>query len=291
MPELDVYFQGVSKPEGPAFLPDGRMVITEMGSGIVSVIAGNPPDKHVLAQTGRPNGLAVAEDGTLWIAESRYPALLKLMPGGEVETISTGTAETPFLWPNDLCFGPDGALYMTDSGVLLENFEGIQPPTLAYSVEINGKLWRINPDDGVATILDTGLRFANGIAFGPGGSYVYVSETLTGNIYRYHIQPDGSLPEREYFSNVMRKPPFEHGRVAGPDGMAFDIEGNLWVAILVQGDIAVIQPNGRIREYIPLLGDFPTNLAFGERFVVITEASKNQLLTLRTSVHGLPLFT
>jgi len=36
--------------------------------------------------------------------------------------VATGCNAEPFLFLNDLCFGPDGALYLTDSGVNIDNF-------------------------------------------------------------------------------------------------------------------------------------------------------------------------
>lgn len=134
-----------------------------------------------------PHGLASDADGNLWVAESKFPALLKVTMDGGVTTVSKGNADLPFLWPNDLSFGPDGTIYMTDSGVLLDAFEGIEPPDAAYDMPIDGHVFRIDLVSGVCRLLDRGLRFANGIAFGPGGEDLYVSETLTGNVYRYKI--------------------------------------------------------------------------------------------------------
>lgn len=94
---------------------DGSWLVAEMGNGIISHFSASEK-KRIIAETGRPNGLALDGNGNLWIAESKYPAILKLSPSGELTTISTGTPELSFLWPNDLCFGPDGALNFTDSG-------------------------------------------------------------------------------------------------------------------------------------------------------------------------------
>ena len=82
-----------------------------------SLVSADGKTKRVVAHTGRPNGLALDVDGNLWVAESKLPALLKLTMGGQATTISKGKPDLLFLWPNDLCFGPDGAIYMTDSGV------------------------------------------------------------------------------------------------------------------------------------------------------------------------------
>ncbi len=265
-----------------------------MGRGIITHISANGTQRKEVARTGRPNGLARDRQGDLWVAESMHPALLKVGMQGDSAVISRGTAELPFLWPNDLCFGPDGSIYMTDSGVLLERMQSLANPVAVYAEKMDGRVFRVDPVGGECRMLDRGLRFANGIAIDPGAHYLYVSETLTGNIYRYKMSAHGMTGERQLFGNVMIRPPVEHGRVAGPDGMAFDAEGNLYVAVLTQGDITVLSPGGDVARRLSIDGTFPTNVAFagpGERRMVITEGSKNRLLMIEALVEGLPLWT
>lgn len=289
-----IFRADVSNPEGPVLLPDGSWVIAEMNRGLISSISADGKDRREIAHTGRPNGIALGKDKNLWVAESRFPALLKVSMNGEVTSLSTGGADLPFLWPNDLCFGPDGSIYMTDSGILLEAMEGSKPPSAAYEQKIDGRLFRIDPQTGTCELLDRGLLFANGLAFGPGAEWLYVGETLTGNIYRYEISAGRVNGERQLFGNVMIKPPAEHGRVAGPDGMAFDVEGNLYVAVLTQGDITVLKPDGSINKRLEIDGTFPTNVAFakqGDHKILVTEGSKNRLLLLEVPATGLTLYS
>ena len=288
-----IFCEDVSNPEGPVSLPDGGWLITEMNRGIISHISADGKEKRAIAKTGRPNGLALDGDGNLWVAESKYPALLKLSMSGEITTISRGLPEIPFLWPNDLCFGPDGAIYMTDLGILLNEMEVIDPPEAAYNLPIDGRVFRIDPETGDCDLLDRGLRFANGIAFGPDGGYLYVNETLTGNIFCYKFLDGQVVGERQFFGNVMTKACTEFGRLAGPDGMAFDADGNIYVGVLQQGDIAALGPDGSVVDRYPLPGNFPTNLAFdlpGRNRILITEGSNNQLLMLGIPQNGLPLY-
>ncbi len=51
----------------------------------------SPNGRHmrVIAETGRPNGLAVARDGFIWVAESANSALLRMTLDGKVEVVAT----------------------------------------------------------------------------------------------------------------------------------------------------------------------------------------------------------
>jgi gluconolactonase len=287
-----IFLNNVANPEGPVCLPDGSWLFTEMDLGIISHVSADGSSKRTIAKTGLPNGLTVDGSGNIWVAEAKFPSLLKVSLSGDVTEFSRGNIDLPFLLPNDLCFGPDGAIYMTDSGILLEEMRALVSPVDAYNLSYDGRVFRIDPISGSCDLIDRGFRLTNGIAFGSRGNDLYVAETLTGNIYRYEIVDGIPLGEREIFANVMIKPPIEHGRVAGPDGMAFDQDGNLYVAVLIQGDITVIDPSGRVKERIKTDGILPTNLAFdrpGSKRLLVTEAEKNQLFFIETDREGLPL--
>jgi gluconolactonase len=291
---MQILKDDVLNPEGPVLMPDGTWAIVEMNRGTVCLIRADGSSKQEIANTGRPNGLALAQDGALWVAESKVPSLLRLELSGRVTTVYTRVAGIDLVWPNDICFGPDGMLYMTDSGVSLDAVNSMASPGDFYHLPMDGKVFRIDPRTGEGSLIDHGLRFVNGIAFGPQAEHLYVNETVTGNIYRYRFDPTGAMGEREYFGNVMIIPPEEHGGVAGPDGMAFARSGNLYVCVLDQGDLTILRPDGTVADHIALDGTFPTNIAFGKpgtTTAVVTEGTKNQLILLNGCEEGLPLYT
>jgi gluconolactonase len=288
-----IFARDVLGPEGPVWLPDGTLVFTEMARGIISHIEADGSNKRQIAYTGRPSGLAIDRNGVLWVAESKYPALLRVTLDGNVAPVTKGPETMPFLWPNDICIGPDGALYMTDSGALVDQIEVPgEAPWAPYEKLVDGRVWRIDRETGSCQLIDRHLRFANGLAFGPSGTHLYVGETYTGNIFRYSVD-EGGVGERELFGNVMVKPPIEFRAVAGPDGMAFDLDGNLHVAVLRQGDVTVLGQDGSVRQRRKVAGYFPTNLAFapgGDERLLVTEVSQSQLLMYKAAVGGLPLY-
>jgi gluconolactonase len=288
-----IFTSGLGVPEGPVLLPDQSWLCVEMGAdrGCVTHISTDGQSKRVVAKTGRPNGLAVDKDGIIWVAESSTPSLLRLTMEGEAEVFLTECEGEPFLFPNDLAFGPDGALYMTDSGIYIEDFAPggeIRPDY--KTVAIDGRVYKIDTRTKEITKLDGGIRFTNGIAFGPDNS-LYVNETVTGMVYRYAWR-DGETGGREDFGNVIN-PELPEG-YKGPDGMKFGVDGNLYVTVVLQGDVTVLGPDGAVVKRIATKGNFPTNLAFGPRGskqIYVTEVQFGTMEVHTVDTDGLPLFT
>jgi len=280
-------------PEGPVALPDGSWLIVEGGAqrGCVTWLSADGCSRSIIKKTGRPNGLAIDHKGDIWVAESKLPSLLRLTMTGECEVVATGWDDEPFLFPNDLCFGPDGALYLTDSGVLIEDFAPNNQVRKDYGdVNYDGRLYRIDPQSGSVTKLDQGLKFTNGIAFGKDGM-LYINETLTGDVSRYAWRNGVVEGSRERFGNVIRKDAPAGWK--GPDGMAFDENGLLLVAVFGQGDVTVLGTEGEVVRRITTKGLLPTNVAFalpGQHRIRVTEYEHGCVETFEMNVDGLPLW-
>jgi gluconolactonase len=286
-----IFASNLSFPEGPVALADGAWLCVEGGAerGCVTRISPDGKTKSVVAKTGRPNGLAIDAEGHIWVAESQTPSLLRLTLDGKVEVVATACDGQPFLFPNDLCLGPDGAIYMTDSGVHIGEFApGGKIRSDYMQVEYDGRIYRVDVKSGKIRQLDFGIKFTNGIAFGTDGA-LYANETLTGMIYRYEWKGGGIGP-RQGFGNVIdpNAPP----GWKGPDGMAFGSDGNLYVAVYAQQDITVLGRDGSVSRRIPTQGKLPTNCAFGlpgQKKLYVTEYEFGQIEVFDAGTDGLPL--
>jgi len=235
-----IFATDLGDPEGPVALPDGTWLVVEgtAARGCVTQISSDGKKKRIIQKTGLPNGLAVDRHGVIWVAESEVPSLIRLTMEGKAEVVATNCDGEPFLFPNDLCFGPDGTLYLTDSGILVPNFcpgNKIRPDYM--SLKYDGRVYRVDVGSGKVTMLDNGIQFTNGIAFGPDG-LLYVNETITGNIYSYGIENGSVAGRRTPFGNVIH--PDAPPGFKGPDGMAFSTDGRLYVAVFGQHDIIVL---------------------------------------------------
>lgn len=275
-----IFATGLDAPEGPLLLDGGDWLVAEMGPerGCVTRLG---PDGRRLATvvvTGRPNGLALGGDETVWVAESLDPAIVRVDADGSAATVATACDGVALLWPNDLCFRADGKLYFTDSGVPVGMLAGegaigskdLDDKKALVERSVDGRLYRLDPETLRLECLDEGLRFPNGIAAGLDGA-LYVAETLTGDIVRYAFDRNSTIT-RTVHANVLVSPAGPEW--VGPDGMAFDEDGRLYVAVLGQGDVTVIDREGAVVERHKTAGSLPTNVAFGppgSRRIYVTE--------------------
>ena len=282
---------GVEEPEGPVCLEDGGFYIVEMSRGrhCVTHVAADGRMRDVVATAGRPNGLAVDGDGNIWIAEATEGALLCVAPNGRLLQKVSGDADGRFLWPNDIALAENGLLYMTDSGILDSEFiDGLDIRADWATAPYDGRVYEIDPRAGaVLRILDRGIRFTNGIAFGP-DSRLYVAETLSGKIFAYDLTE--SSPLRQSFGNCLL--PDDRPVFKGPDGIKFGADGRLYCTVYGQGVVTVLDRSGKLVDRLPTQGPKPTNIAFRRQGAeaLVTEVSAGRVEILAMPCVGMPLF-
>jgi gluconolactonase len=280
-------------PEGPVAMLDGSWLFVEGAAdrGCVTHVSAGGDSRRIVKKTGRPNGLAIDSEQNIWVAESKIPSLLRITLDGLSQVIATGCDGEPFLFPNDLCFGPDGAVYLTDSGIFIDSFAPNGKIRADYlNVDYDGRVYRVDPQTGAVSLIDRGIRFTNGIAFGS-DDCLYVNETLTGNVYRYGWRDGKVSGPRELYGNVIR--PDAPPGWKGPDGMAFDKDGLLYVAVFGQGDVTVLGRDGDVARRIGTRGSLPTNVAFalpGKRTIFVTEYQNAQVEVFPLDCDGLKLW-
>jgi len=147
--------------------------------------------------------------------------------------------------PNDLVFDAEGNLFFTD------------PWTSSLANPIGGVY---GYDWGRHTLhkIAEGRAFPNGILIR--GNHLYVAETLTRKIWLFAVTGPGQAVLQSEFCTL---PVADTTGWQGPDGMALDAEGNLYVAHLGAGFVRVYDPNGTLIDSIRTGGSRPTNVCFG----------------------------
>jgi gluconolactonase len=289
---MKLFAKDLGFPEAPVPMPDGSFLFVEMSpdKGCVTRISADGETRHVLARTGRPNGLARDRAGYIWVAETAMRALLRMTEDGAHEVWARECAGEPFLFLNDLAFGPTGDIYLTDSGILLDEVApGGELAPNYRELRYDGRVYRIDPRTREVALIDRGLNFTNGVAFGPDG-HLYIAETLTGNIYRYVCRDGRVTGGRELFGNVIER--YDPAELKGPDGMKFARDGSLYVCVFGQGDVTVLDRDGRVRERIKTDGMLPSNLSFapgGARQIYVTEVTTGTVQIYDVAAEGYPL--
>jgi gluconolactonase len=290
---MTIFAKDLGFPEAPVLLADGSHLFTEMtaDTGWVLWISKDGNSRRVVARTGRPNGLAPDTNGFIWVAETLNRALLRITLDGDVEKIAGEGPGQPFLFLNDLAFAPNGDLYLTDSGIAMEDFapNGEMNPDY-MNLDYDGRVYRIDVRSREVKTVDRKIRFTNGIAFGPDRN-LYVAETLTGVIHRYEWRDGEIVGGRTPFGNVIDAEGPEG--IRGPDGMKFGADGNLYVAVFGQGNITVLGTDGKVVRRYPTEGSWPTNLHFaepGEQSIYVTEAQTGTVQVIAVGTDGFPLY-
>ena len=270
---FSVLAAGWESPEGPAFDHHGALFFVSSLPGAIVRVGPDGAAAEWANTGGIPAALAFDPDGVLYVTDSgpSRHGVLTVTPDGTIATLVDAYDGEPFNGCNDLVFAADGTLYFSDPWqTSLEN-----PVGGFYRRFADGRLER----------LDHGLAFPNGVALAPNGSALFLAETFTNRIYRYPLAPDGAVGSRELFAQL------DGG--LGPDGMAFDADGTLYVAHYGAGRIDLIDPSGHVVDVLPVPGAEPTNLAFGgpdRRTLVVSENATRSVYRAEVVVPGHPLY-
>lgn len=208
------------------------------------------------------NGIRFDRDGFMYIADYTNHNVLKVDP--KTKNISVFAHESKMNQPNDLAIAPDGTLYASDPN---------------WS-DLSGQVWKIDRN-GKVTRVASEMGSTNGIEVSPDGKILYVNESRQRNIWKFKINPDGTLSEKTLFKTF---PDF------GFDGMRCDMDGNLYIARYGKGTVVKVSPEGDILKEIDVLGERPSNLCFGGpdgRTVYVTEVVNTRLVQFRVDRPGL----
>jgi sugar lactone lactonase YvrE len=159
------------------------------------------------------------------------PGLQRVAADGTVTYLTDGQ----FLAPNDLVVADDGSVWFTD------------PPHYPPTGEPRGRIHVLQPD-GTTTVVARGLRYCNGIALDPDGTFVVVEAY---GLQR--VDPDG---RREWIVEQL---------AGGPgDGLCVDTEGRVYVANTAAHGVRVVDRDGTELDFLALEGrGMTTNCCFG----------------------------
>lgn len=233
------------------------------------------PDPYADMGEGTIGGLAVSANGELFVAMAKGAArgVWRVDREGQKELLP---GSPKIFFANGLAFDDQGTLWIAES---LSVAAPGPPPTFGP-----GGIWRIRRGGEAELCLRDVLLGAsdlsplpyplpapigaNGIAYYH--SNLYVSNTAKGTVLRVPIGPDGDLGQIELWATLEEVPgsplPPALPTIMG-DGLALDVHGNIYVAVLTRSAIVRINLSDKSQEVVAAIPstpfDFPASLVFG----------------------------
>jgi gluconolactonase len=269
-PKIVTLATDLNFPEGPTFDIEGRLWFTEVKAGCLTCFEGGKLER--VKAGGNVNGMVFDSAGDIWFTDSENHRLRKYYPRERrFKEVLDAIEGERLNRPNDLAFDSCGNL------VFSCHADGRTEP--------HGYLGLMTPD-GHARVISRGKFFTNGIVFSADGKWMYFAETYKWRVWRAAWDAVNARLIEEH-------PWVETGGPIGPDGLALDVEGNLYVAVFDQSRIAVVSPNGKVIETIQLPVKRPTSCAFdplGRYGLVVTDADRGCLLSLDIKRQGAKIF-
>jgi gluconolactonase len=216
----------LQRPECVWVDADGIWVSDARG-GVSRLLADGTPQ---LLGSGirEPNGFSRRPDGSFVVAGIGDGGLHLISPGGQTRTLLHKFQGAPLGAVNYAC--ADGM----DRIWLSVMTRGLPWHTALSARHVDGCILRVDAQGARCELVADGLDLTNEVKLSPDGSHLYAVETFGSRVVRFAIRRDGSLGEKEPVG------PETLGKDVLPDGLTFDTAGNLWITVINQNALWVI---------------------------------------------------
>jgi gluconolactonase len=304
-----IFDKGVVLTEGVAVAPDGTVYFSDITFTYLARQQKRTPEaghiwkldpKTLRAEvfrspSGMSNGIKFDARGDMIVAEGADYGGRRVtrtdMRTGKSYILAADYEGRPLNSPNDLAIDEQGRIYFSDPRYV--GHEPVEQPVQAvYRIDADGSVHRVITDAGKP----------NGLCISPDQKTLYVICNDNGNfaigglpkdaplrkglmaLLAYDLAPDGTAK--------FRKVLVDYAPQDGPDGMACDQGGNLYVAVRdeTKPGVYVYSPEGKELAYIKT--ELPTNVGFGRgpdsRTLYITAGHSLYRLRLNREGYQLP---
>ena len=303
----DTIFEGDAGPqmvlnagagEGPSWHPDKGVFF----SGHEGITLMNPSGTSslFLADAGS-NGLLFDRQGRLLICQPKYRRVSRMdLESSKLEVLTDGYRGAKYNQPNDITVDSKGRIYFSDP----KYGERDSMEMLDDSGKKIEGVYRIDPDGSVSRIITHEVDRPNGVLVTPDDRYLFVADNNNNEVgaarklYRFDLRTDGTVDFKS------RRLIYDWKTGRGPDGMAIDRKGRLYVAggrneanlpyetaTAFKGGVYVFSPDGEFLTFVPIGRDEVTNCAFGgDDLKTLYITAGGTLWSLRTTTPGRPVW-
>jgi len=220
---------GLNRPECVVVATDGTVYTGDWTLGIARIAAdgtvGCAVEADLIADGFLPNGIAMTRDGDFLFANlGEAGGVWRVGPKGPAVPVAT-EVDGGRIPPANFVLVDGERIWVTVSAASREH-------TYFNAQEKTGQILLI--EDGHVRVAAAGLTWTNELRLSPDGRFLFVNETFACRTTRFSLALDGTLSCPVHI--VL--PPGHF-----PDGMAFDVEGGLWVVCVVSNRILRIAPD------------------------------------------------
>ena len=253
--------EGYNFTEGPATNAKGEVFFTDIPNSKSYRIGLDNKVSQFIADTRRGNGQAFGPDGRLYVVAGGDQKVVAYAADGAAKVIAEGFAG------NDIVGAHNGNIYVTN------------PP--AGNSNDASKVWLIKPN-GEKTVVDTGIKYANGVTLSPDQTLLYVADYRSHWVYSFVIQGDGTLAmkQRYYWLHVPDTSDWSNA-----DWIRVDRDGRLYVATAM--GVQVCDQAGRVQGILPTPNGRVSNVTFGgEHFDTLYATCGDKVYKRKLKVTG-----
>ena len=253
---------GFAFTEGPALTEDGSLYFTDIPNTRIHRLTTEGQLEIFTDASNKANGLWALPDGRMLACEMNGAVVQYDLQSGERQVLADTYEGKRFNACNDLVADQHGGIYFTDP---LYN----APKPLPQKIQAVYYLSK----DGEVTRLTDHIAAPNGIGLSTDGTKLYVIPSMQSEMLVYEVSGPGQVSAGETFC-VLKQPEGKSG--TGGDGMAMDVEGNLYIT--THTGVQIYSPEAEYRGTITF-PEQPANVAF------MGSDRKTMVVTARTSLY------
>ncbi len=259
--------------EGPAWDESSKaLYFSDIPKSAVHRLGSNNKIEVLTTDSMHTNGMIVTADGRLLACQMDGRVVVYDPKNGAATVIANSYDGKRFNAPNDLVIDAGGGIYFTDP--LFRAPEPLpQGEQAVYYIAPNGEVSRVTGD----------IAAPNGIGLSPDGKSLYVIPSRQAEMLVYTVDAPGRLGEGRTFCRLAQPVGID---ATGGDGMALDVEGNLYITTHL--GVQIFGADGSARGLIAF-PEQPANVTFGgaERKTMYVTA-RTGLYQVEMPIAGLP---